>query len=101
MVPIINKSINPKTPRKKRWHEVGHVTFGPSCITYVAAEHHVQQAKMFAQFVVNEMKKRFPTDSIIHALAVFDWRSLPNEDVPAEQFGRQSISQLIPLRERT
>ena len=63
----------------------------------MAAEHQyvVQQAKMFAQFVVNEMKKRFPTDSIVHALAVFDWRSLPNEDVPADQFGRESINQLI------
>ena len=41
------------------------------------------------------MRKRFPTDSIIHALAVFDWRSLPNEDVPADHFGSQSINQLI------
>jgi hypothetical protein len=38
---------------------------------------------MLAQFVADEMKRRFPTDSIIHALAVFDWRSLPSEDVPA------------------
>ncbi len=53
---------------------------GPSVedITYVDSEHQyvVEQARMFAQFVVNEMRKRFPTDSIIHALAVFDWRSL-------------------------
>ena len=54
-------------------------------------------AKEFAQLVVNEMKQRFPTDTIIHKLAIFDWRSLPKtlEDVSSEGFGLDSVAELI------
>ena len=37
-------------------------------------------AKEFAQLVVTEMKQRFPTDTIIHKLAIFDSVEVASED---------------------